>query len=53
MAGESGNDRIKMMKVIGICGSPREKSNSTRMVEEVLRGAKENGVEVGIIKGKN
>lgn len=38
------------MKIIGICGSPRQNSNSTRMVEEVLRGAKESGAEVEIIK---
>lgn len=39
-----------MMKIIGICGSPRKKSNSIRMVEEVLRGAKEVGAEVEAIK---
>lgn len=38
------------MKIIGICGSPRENSNSTRTVEEVLKGAKESGAEVEIIK---
>ena len=38
------------MKIIGICGSSRENSNSTRMVEEVLKGAKDAGAEIEIIK---
>ncbi|MFZ5366083.1 MAG: flavodoxin family protein [Patescibacteria group bacterium] len=38
------------MKIVGICGSPRKNSNSTRMVEEVLRGAKDTGAQIEIIK---
>lgn len=38
------------MKIIGICGSPRKKSNSTRMVKEVLKGAKKAGAKIEIIQ---
>ncbi len=31
------------MKVIGICGSPREKGSTTRLIKAVLDGAKEAG----------
>jgi multimeric flavodoxin WrbA len=38
------------MKILGICGSPRKKSNSTRMVEEVLRGAEDVGAKIKLVK---
>jgi multimeric flavodoxin WrbA len=36
------------MKVVGFVGSPREKGNTTVIVNEVLRGAKEAGAETKI-----
>jgi multimeric flavodoxin WrbA len=36
------------MKVVGFVGSPREKGNTTVIVNEVLRGAKESGAETKI-----
>ncbi len=38
------------MKIVGIGGSPRKKSNSTQMVEEVLRGAADAGAKTKLIK---
>lgn len=37
------------MKVIGIAGSPRKNSNSTRLVKEVLAGAAEVGAQTGLL----
>ncbi|PRR78848.1 flavodoxin family protein [Clostridium vincentii] len=37
-----------MKKVIGIIGSPRKLGNSTSMVNEVLRGAKDSGAETKV-----
>lgn len=43
------------MKVLGIAGSPREKSNSTFLLKEALRAAEEEGAETELImlKDKN
>lgn len=40
---------MKKIKIIGIGGSPRKKSNSNRMVEEVLKGASDFGAETEMI----
>lgn len=37
-----------MKKVIGIVGSPRKSGNSSSMVNEVLRGAKDSGAETKV-----
>lgn len=37
--------RRKKMKVVGFVGSPRKKGNTSTLVNEVLRGAQENGAE--------
>ena len=36
------------MKIIGFVGSPRKKGNTTTIVNEVLRGAREAGAETKI-----
>ncbi len=41
------------MKVIAICGSPRENSNSGILAEEVLRGAAEEGAETQVFYTKD
>ena len=39
----------KLIKIIGICGSPRLNGNTAKLIKEVLKGAQSVGAEIEFI----